>query len=103
MRMAENDPGAKPVETFESCLARELREELGIEVAVRELVETVEHDYSEKRVRLKFFRCEWLAHEPRALGCTAMAWVTHEELANYSFPAADARLLERLQRATNLW
>src|SRR5215207_4128730 len=40
-------------ETFEACLTRELREELGIEVIVRELMETVEHAYPEKRVLLK--------------------------------------------------
>jgi mutator protein MutT len=90
-------------ETFESCLARELREELGIEVAVRELIETIEHDYPEKRVRLKFFRCEWLAHEPQALGCPAFAWVTREGLDHYRFPAADAQLLERLRHADELW
>jgi mutator protein MutT len=90
-------------ETFESCLARELREELGIEVAVRELIETIEHDYPEKRVRLKFFRCEWLAHEPQAIGCPAFAWITREDLSHYEFPAADARLLERLRQVSRLW
>jgi len=98
-------PGGKREsdETFESCLVRELREELGIEVAVRELVETIEHDYPEKRVLLKFFRCEWLANDPRALGCPAFAWVTREALANYEFPAADARLVERLRQPSGLW
>jgi len=91
-------PGGKREcdESFESCLARELREELGIEVRVGELVETVEHDYGDKRVLLKFFRCEWLANEPCALGCPAFQWITRAELTCYQFPAADARLLEHL-------
>jgi mutator protein MutT len=94
-------PGGKREgnETFEACLVRELREELGIQIAVRELIETIEHAYPEKRVLLKFFRCEWLAHEPQALGCPAFAWVTRDELANYEFPAADARLLEQLRNS----
>ncbi len=97
-------PGGKREadETFEECLVRELREELAIEVAVGELIETVEHDYPEKRVRLKFFRCAWRANEPQALGCPAFAWITREQLAGYEFPAADAHLLQRL-RATDEW
>ena len=92
-------PGGKREadETFEECLVRELREELGIEVTVVELIETVEHEYPEKRVRLKFFRCAWRANEPQALGCPAFAWVTREQLAAYEFPAADAHLLARLR------
>jgi len=91
-------PGGKrePGESFEDCLVRELREELGIEVAVGELIETIQHDYPEKRVLLKFFRCDWRANEPQPIGCPAFAWVTREELSRYQFPAADSRLLEKL-------
>ena len=64
-------PGGKrhADETDEACLQRELMEELGIEVEVGDLIETIDHDYPEKTVRLKFFRCRWLRHEPRTLGC----------------------------------
>jgi mutator protein MutT len=98
-------PGGKREcdESFEACLVRELREELGIEVTVGELIETIEHEYPEKRVRLKFYRCTWQAHEPQTLGCPAFAWVTREQLATYDFPAADARLLHRLQHSIGLW
>ena len=70
---------------------------------VGELLETIEHEYPEKHVRLKFFRCDWRAHEPQPLGCPAFAWITREELSRYEFPAADARLLEKLRRANDLW
>ena len=98
-------PGGKREagESFADCLVRELREELGIEVEVGELIETIEHEYPEKCVRLKFFRCVWRAHEPRPLGCPAFAWITREELSRYEFPAADARLLERLSRENDIW
>ena len=98
-------PGGKREcdETFEACLARELKEELGIEVRVRNLIETVEHAYPEKRVLLKFFHCDWLANEPQALGCPAFAWISREELALYEFPAADARLLEMLRNTPDFW
>jgi 8-oxo-dGTP diphosphatase len=98
-------PGGKrePAETFEECLHRELHEELGIEVEVLELVESITHEYPEKTVLLKFFRCAWQRHEPRSLECLAFAWVKREELAQYDFPAADAHLLEKLCRDESYW
>jgi len=98
-------PGGKREcdESFEACLARELREELGIEVIVHELVETIEHEYPDKRVLLKFFRCDWRANEPRPLGCPAFAWVSRDRLDDYQFPAADGRLLETLRRSKVFW
>ena len=98
-------PGGKREcdESFEACLTRELREELGIEVDVRDLIETVEHAYPEKRVLLKFFHCHWRANEPQPLGCPAFAWITREQLSHYQFPAADARLLEKLRTSDQLW
>src|SRR6266403_1360565 len=87
-------PGGKrePNETFEDCLIRELREELGIEVTVGELIESLTHTYLEKTVYLKFFRCVWRQHEPQALGCPAFRWVSPKELSEHAFPEADARL-----------
>lgn len=98
-------PGGKREvhETFEECLGRELGEELGIEVAVGNLIESLTHDYPEKTVHLRFFRCEWIRHEPRALGCNDIRWVAPPELNLYAFPAADARLLLRLQNSPELW
>ena len=97
-------PGGKREqdETFEECLARELREELGIEVVVVELVESLTHDYPEKTVHLQFYRCQWQRHEPQLLGCPAFKWVMPDELRSYEFPAADARLLKKLQVASKL-
>ena len=98
-------PGGKrePHETFEECLHRELREELGIEVEVQELVESITHDYPEWTVHLRFFRCRWVRHEPQPLGCPALAWVDRQGLARYQFPPADARLLDKLRQTPDLW
>jgi 8-oxo-dGTP diphosphatase len=98
-------PGGKrePNETFEACLRRELSEELGIEVEVGALFDSVTYDYPEKSVHLKFYCCRWLKHEPHALGCEAFAWLTVSELAEYAFPPADARLLQKLRSAPEIW
>jgi 8-oxo-dGTP diphosphatase len=98
-------PGGKlePGETFEAALVRELDEELAIDVEVGELVEAITHDYPEKSVHLRFYRCRWTAREPHPHEVAAIAWITRDELADYEFPAADARLLDKLRANTALW
>jgi mutator protein MutT len=98
-------PGGKrePGETFPECLRRELREELGCEVTVGERLETIRHDYPDKSVLLKFFACRLEEGEPQPLGCAALRWVTREELGQFPFPAADARLLAKVRGDAALW
>jgi mutator protein MutT len=98
-------PGGKrePGETYAQCLQRELREELAIEVEVHEVMESLTHAYPEKTVRLEFFHCSWVRGEPQALGCPAFQWVTRDELDQYAFPAADARLLQQLRAEAGWW
>jgi len=98
-------PGGKREchETFEQCLGRELREELDISVEVHELVEEIAHKYSDREVLLKFYRCTLRKGEPIALGCAAFRWIKREELRQYEFPPADARLLDKLQQSPQLW
>jgi len=98
-------PGGKrePGESMVECLRRELVEELGIEVEVVDCVEQVCHEYPEKVVSLAFFRCRLKAGVARPLGCAALAWVELEELNRYVFPAADARLLDRLLVSPEWW
>jgi mutator protein MutT len=92
-------PGGKlePGETFEQCLVREIREELGVEISVGKLFEEVSHDYPEKSVRLKFFICKILSGEPQPLDCAAVKWIEKSGLEAHEFPAADARLLAKLR------
>ena len=94
-------PGGKrePDETFEQCLVREIREELGVKISVGKLFESVTHAYPEKTVQLKFFVCRLERGEPQTLGCAAFKWISVAELDHYPFPAADAKLLEKLPDA----
>ena len=93
-------PGGKREagETFEQCLVREIREELGVEISVGELFEEIFHDYPEKSVHLKFFNCKIISGEPQPLDCAAVKWIGKEGLNTHEFPAADAQLIERLNR-----
>jgi mutator protein MutT len=98
-------PGGKvePGETFEHCLVRELREELGIEVGVGPEVEDLTHSYPEKTVRLKFFLCRLISGQARPIHCHDVAWIEKPELDSYEFPAADAHLLSALANDWAQW
>lgn len=81
--------GQEPGESLEECLVRELKEELGIEVAVQGPFITVEHSYPDFRISLHTFHCQIVRGEPQAIDCAEWRWVTIDELNSYSFSAAD--------------
>jgi mutator protein MutT len=92
-------PGGKceSGESFEVCLARELMEELGVDVAVGAEIFTVAHDYPDRRVELHFLACRLLG-EPRPLLGQEMRWVARRDLRSLPFPAADAELIAKLSQ-----
>ena len=92
-------PGGKqePGETITVTVARELREELAIEVEVNQELITVDHAYSHKKLRFIVHLCRWLSGEPQPLASQQVRWVKPEELGDYPFPAANARIIEALQ------
>jgi mutator protein MutT len=92
-------PGGKREanETFEQCLVREIQEELEIQISVGELFEDVTYTYNASTIRFKFFICKLVSGEPKPIGCAAIKWIGKAQLADYEFPAADARLLEKLR------
>ena len=98
-------PGGKcePGETLPECLQRELHEELGVLVNVRECVETLEHAYPEKIVQLSFYQCALVMGEPEGREGQSMAWVRPNQLEDYQFPEADAQLLEKLKANPDWW
>jgi A/G-specific adenine glycosylase len=92
-------PGGKleKGETLESCLLREIREELDIEVTIRHELIVVKQAYSHFRITLHAFECDYLRGRPRALGCVRWKWVSLRELKNYAFPRANQKIIAALQ------
>ena len=91
-------PGGKhePGETIEACIARELAEELAIEVAVGEELICVDHAYSHKRLRFVVHLCRWVSGEPKPLASQQVRWVMPGDLRIYPFPAANSRIIDAL-------
>jgi 8-oxo-dGTP diphosphatase len=92
-------PGGKcdPGETHEACLARELREELGVSSVVGEELLVTEHAYPERRVRLHFRACT-IDGDPRPLLGQQIRWIDRRALGALRFPDADRELIDRLKR-----
>ncbi|HXC62316.1 MAG TPA: 8-oxo-dGTP diphosphatase MutT [Nitrospiria bacterium] len=91
-------PGGKcmPGESYEDCLRREMREELGVEVEVLGLYRVIEHAYPDRTVLLYFYRCRIMSGEPQALGSQEIRWAKREELGQYRFPPANEKLIQEL-------
>ena len=98
-------PGGKrePGETYEACLLREIREELGCEVLVGPMLHEAEHAYPEKCVRIRFFHCQLVSGIPEPLECAALRWVSPGLLGQFQFPEADQALIEQLKMHPEWW
>jgi len=83
-------------EKLEEALARELREELGIEARVGRKAHETEHDYPHLSLRLHFFHCELAGGEPLGLEGQDLRWTRAEEMAAMEFPEADREMVRLL-------
>lgn len=84
-------PGGK-VESGEaarSALARELEEEIGIEVTRARPLMRIRHDYPDRSVLLDVWRVTAFGGEAHGREGQPVAWVTPDELPRYTFPAAN--------------
>ncbi len=94
-------PGGK-VDTGESernALARELREELGIEVVSAHPFMRLTHAYEERDVELSLWIVERFRGEPRPLDAQALKWVPTAALAAEDILEADQPFIEALRHA----
>jgi A/G-specific adenine glycosylase len=82
---------------LQTCLQREIREELGIEIEVGAQMATVQHAYTHFRITLYAFHARHVSGEPQALGCAAWRWVTLDELDAYPFPVTDRKIIAALR------
>lgn len=81
-----------------ACLRREIQEELGIEIAVGDLLTTVRHTYTHFRMTLHVFHATWTGGTPQALGCADWRWVTLDELDAFPFPVTDQKVVAAVHR-----
>jgi mutator protein MutT len=93
-------PGGKvrPGETPAECVARECREEIGLQVEPLELLRTAVHDYPHGRVELHFYLCRPGDGEPRPIEVAELAWVTPAGSRAYRLLPPNAPVIAELAR-----
>jgi len=81
----------------EAALVRELREELGVESEVGEVLDVTWWRYPTKSVLLLFYRARITAGTIAHLGVADHVWARREDLDGYTFPDADVAVLGKIR------
>lgn len=89
---------AKDVD-LEACLAREIEEELAVEIRVDMPFGQYKHAYTHFKITLHAFLCELISkQEPQPLASQALEWVSIKNLGNYPMGKVDRLIANRLKK-----
>jgi 8-oxo-dGTP diphosphatase len=93
-------PGGKmePGETPQQALARELKEELAIDVNVGNFLCTVDYDYPTFHLTMHCFYCSVIGGELTLLEHEAAKWLKTTELHSVNWLPADVEVVAALER-----
>lgn len=87
-------------ESPEAGLAREVREELAIEIEVGDPFHAVNVARTEtSAVLVLFYWCRWVSGEIELLDAGGVAWVTIDDFASVRFLESNCAVVEKLRRA----
>ena len=81
------------------ALKREIREELDTEIAIGDLIGTIEYDYPTFHLSMDCFWCEVVSGELVLKEAEAARWLTKEELDSVPWLPADQLLLAQIRPA----
>lgn len=91
-------PGGKQKENEEitETVVRELKEELGVDVAISKPFMQLDHAYSHFKITLHAYICKLKDGTPEPKTSQQIQWVPVSELHRFPFPKANRKLTERL-------
>lgn len=89
-------PGGKiePGETPQQALKREIEEELDTEIAVEDLIGTIEYDYPAFHLSMDCFWCEVVSGELVLKEAEAARWLTKDDIDSVPWLPADQTILD---------
>jgi len=92
-------PGGKIAEgeTMPQCIARELKEEMGLDLEVGPELVVVHHAYSHFTIELHAHFARILKGRPRHIECAGHAWTDLPGMDAYAFSKADLQIIAALR------
>jgi len=92
-------PGGKVEkdEKKETALKREIKEELGLDIQVGQLVHTLEDEIPCMKIKVYLYRCFILKGKPQPLECQDVKWAGIEEIKRLNLAPADKKILGWLE------
>ncbi len=87
-------PGGKRQnnENDSECLSRELDEELGIDIKIKNKIGKIKHHYSHFSINLTGYNCDYFSGKAKAYSSEKIAWIKASEIVKYPFPRATLKL-----------
>ena len=94
-------PGGKieEGETSQAALQREIMEELDTEIAVGELIDTIEYDYPTFHISMDCFWCEIIKGDLVLKEHEAAKWLTKEKMDSVEWLPADITIVGKIKEA----
>ena len=94
-------PGGKieEGETSQAALQREIMEELDTEIAVGELIDTIEYDYPTFHLSMDCFWCEIIKGDLVLKEHEAAKWLTKEKMDSVEWLPADITIVGKINEA----
>ncbi|MBS3815417.1 MAG: (deoxy)nucleoside triphosphate pyrophosphohydrolase, partial [Hadesarchaea archaeon] len=84
-------------ESPEECLRREVSEELGIEIQVKNKICEISHEHDFGNIKFHVFFAEWKNGELTPTTHKEAKWVPRNELRNHDFTPADVKIIKKIE------